>query len=496
MIRVKTSMLIACFFLVQSVQAQNEIDALRYSMTTFGMTARSLSMGGAFGALGADFSSLSTNPAGIGLYRRSEFTFTPSLAFKGSESSFLGSKSSDEKYSFTFENLGFVASNTRERESGWKSINWGIGFNRLNSFAGNVLAEGHNKNNSLLDTYLAEINTGAGTDYSVFEENYPFSINLAWQTYLLNQNAGDSMHYHSAIPNGGVLQRYAKESRGFEGEWMFSFGGNYNKLYMGVSFAVPVISYEEEMTYQEYDEKDTIYNAADSLDFKSMTMTSGLITEGVGFNMKFGVIYKVNDWVRIGAAVHTPSFYSMSDEYFSSMRARYSNSADLSYESPQGLYDYRLQTPFRFTGSLGFVIMNSGLLSFDYEFVDYSSSHLRARNYSFSEENTAIESKYTQASNFRGGFEWKYDIFSFRLGAAYYQSPFNSGLNKKSFDHHSISYTGGIGMREDGYFIDLGYALSQYGDFYKPYSLSNEATGNVETEHSQHRVLLTFGFRF
>lgn len=42
-------------------KAQNEVDALLFSQSVYQGTARSMAMGGAFGALGADFSALSTN---------------------------------------------------------------------------------------------------------------------------------------------------------------------------------------------------------------------------------------------------------------------------------------------------------------------------------------------------------------------------------------------------------------------------------------------------
>src|SRR3954466_4771231 len=80
--------------------AQSDIDALRYSQSSLTGTARYVSMGGAFGALGADFSSLSYNPAGIGLYRKSEFTFTPSIYAEKTTSDFLGTSGSDSKFNF------------------------------------------------------------------------------------------------------------------------------------------------------------------------------------------------------------------------------------------------------------------------------------------------------------------------------------------------------------------------------------------------------------
>src|ERR1043166_10287149 len=77
--------------------AQNDVDALRYSQTGLAGTARFISMGGAFGALGGDFSTLSWNPAGLAIYRTSEFTFSPSLYLEKSTSDFTGHVSKENK---------------------------------------------------------------------------------------------------------------------------------------------------------------------------------------------------------------------------------------------------------------------------------------------------------------------------------------------------------------------------------------------------------------
>ena len=82
--------------------AQNEVDVLRYSQLTFGGTSRSVAMGGAFGALGADFSSLSINPAGIGLYRKSEVSLTPGFFTQKTISIYNGETNYDSKPNFYF----------------------------------------------------------------------------------------------------------------------------------------------------------------------------------------------------------------------------------------------------------------------------------------------------------------------------------------------------------------------------------------------------------
>ncbi|MCD4745380.1 MAG: hypothetical protein K8R58_03690, partial [Bacteroidales bacterium] len=98
----KKKSLIVLFVTLYSLSlfAQNDVDALRYSKITFGGSARYMALSGAFGALGADFSTLSTNPAGIGLYKKSEFSITPSFYIGQTSSEYNDFTLDDSKYNF------------------------------------------------------------------------------------------------------------------------------------------------------------------------------------------------------------------------------------------------------------------------------------------------------------------------------------------------------------------------------------------------------------
>src|ERR1035437_11060972 len=150
------SIIILASFLVLSAKsnAQNEVDALRYSQTNFLGTARSAGMAGSFGALGGDFSTLSTNPAGIGLYRKSEITFTPSFFNQSTTSNLNGTSLKDSKPNFNFGNAGIVwASYNPDAQYGWKGFSFGFGYNRMNNFNNRIEMQGKNNNGSLLDVY-------------------------------------------------------------------------------------------------------------------------------------------------------------------------------------------------------------------------------------------------------------------------------------------------------------------------------------------------------
>lgn len=148
-----------------SMQAQDLADALRYSSVQVQGTARAGGMGNAFGALGGDFTSISINPAGLGLYRAGELTLTPAFAQINTESSYFGNVMSDSKYNFSFNNLSYVAAiqTQNQSESGIVNFNVGIGYNRLKDFNSEMIAGANGVNGSFLD-YAASFANAYGFD--------------------------------------------------------------------------------------------------------------------------------------------------------------------------------------------------------------------------------------------------------------------------------------------------------------------------------------------
>ncbi|MEP7167939.1 MAG: hypothetical protein ABI855_01080 [Bacteroidota bacterium] len=495
------SLLVTCYCITEKVFAQDDVDAIRYSQTSIAATARSLSMAGAFGALGADFSTLSTNPAGIAFYKRSEFTFTPALGNKITSTDYLGKNSVDNKYNFNLGDLGVVwAFPNKKEKSEWKGFAFGLGYNRLNSFHSRSVYEGVNNSNSLLGAYVEE---AMGKDPNTLADNYPALLSgLAYQAYAIDVYSNDTTNYFSVIPNYGELQRRTKETSGSNGEVVFSFGGNYNdKIYWGATLGIPYISYNEDVIYEEIDQNKTIQfdtaivgvEYANAYNFHSFTHSQSNSTTGTGINAKLGLIIRPIDWARLGIAIHTPTFYKMHDQYTNSMTTAFENGTSYNYEPNLGLYDYSLTTPFKALGSAAFIYKQLGVLSFDYEFVDYTSAKLHASDYTFHDENTIIRDSYTQQHNLRAGIEYKYGIFSFRAGTGFSTGVLKSSVSSTSTDQHKTMYTGGLGIREERYF---GYAYTQSNEFYRPYTLANESVDGAFSKIKDHKFLLTVGFRF
>jgi hypothetical protein len=491
----KLKYLLAVLSLISlNAAAQNDVDALRYSQTSLAGTARYTSMAGAFSALGGDFSVLATNPAGIAIYKRSEFSMSPSFYKEKSESDYLGKTTADNKYNFNFGNAGIIFTyrlTHNDSSRGWKNWNFGLGYNRMNNFHAASTYEGTNNNNSLLDSYLERVNNGNGTYYSDVTNNFPFDAGLAYQTYLIDTVGGDPYHYQSAIQSYGETQRRSVESKGSMGEFDLSFGANYsNRFYIGGTIGIASLRYVETSTYEEIDAQDMNGN------FKSFRLNNDLKTTGTGINFKLGMIYRANDFVRIGLAVHTPTFYSMRDEYSGSMNSEFDDGSSYTYNSPSGSFDYELTTPMKAIAGIGFVIGKMGLISADYEFIDYSEAKLNSGDYKFFDENTAIRTKYTAAGNLRIGTEWRYDTYSFRAGYAMYASPFATGQGVSGADQERSVFSLGIGIRDVDYFLDLAYAFSTGKSFYLPYNLSTEQVPGATTEMQTNNITLTFGVKF
>lgn len=462
--------------------SQNEIDALRYSQLTYGGTARFTAMSGAFGALGGDFSSLSVNPAGIGIYRRSEFTFTPSFFTQKTTSNFKGNSLDDYKYNTNFSNAGVVLSYYEpETKNAWKGISFGFGYNRMGNFHNRISMSGKNTENSVLDLYVADAQ-GVGGDTSAMD---PFSTQLALSSLAIFLDTSNGVFYHHLQGIYGQEQSKSVSSNGSMGETVFSLGGNYNdKLYLGATIAIPHIRYHEESSYTETADTNA-YN-----DFKYFELNHDLRTTGVGFNFKFGMIYKPLDWLRIGGALHTPSYFEMHDSWSSDVKTDVLNTV-FTAQSPSGSYDYSLTTPMRTIGSIGVVIKKMGLIGIDYEFVDYPSASLRSSNYKYINENKAIRNEYTQGNNIRFGTEWRLQPLSVRAGAAYYSSPYKKG----GFSNGArIDYSAGIGFREEDFFLDFAYVLSQTSENYYFYDAS--ITSPSENDSRRSSILMTLGFKF
>jgi long-subunit fatty acid transport protein len=482
-----------------NANAQDGSDAFRYSNLTTQGTARSMGFGNALGSVGSDFSALSVNPAGIGMYHSSELTLTPSLKMNSTSASYLGVTSNDNNATSNFNNLGAVftrvARGRRAENTPWKAISFGIGFNRLADFNNTYSYRGTNYSSSASQSMEADANQYG--DYTT-SGNLGY---LGYQSYLLSDPDSVTHHVSSVVPfQKGINQWRSVAETGHVNETVFSLGANYNeKLMLGATMGLPYINYQRNVSYSE-----TLMTGQTD-NFSSLNYSETLNTTGTGINLKLGAIYKITDEFRVGAAFHSPTYYSLHDEFSQSVT---SNITGAPYNpnkvsNPTNTFDYNLITPWKGILSATMMINKFGFITADYEFVDYSFMKYTFPGDYLSEAsnvNQTIKSDYKAASNFRIGGEGHITPnFLLRLGFGYYGNPYKTGVDATRTD-----ISGGLGCRFNHFFADIALVHSTYKGTEQPYTLNNAyifdagtgATPRANLNYALNNIALTIGMRF
>ena len=511
------SILLLALFMPFFMQAQDLLDALRYSNIQVSGTARAGAMGNAFGALGGDFTSISINPAGLGVYRTSELTVTPKFTYGKTEGNYMNTLMEDNKYNVALNNLSYVTviPTASRSDVGLISVNLGIGYNRLKDFNSNSLMGASGVTSSFLDDLIENGNgedPNAGwSDYYEELAYYNSETNSGADIMYYDEDAGfwrsdiQKNPFDQNVENYPVSQRKSISRTGSIDEYNFAVGLNFNhKIYLGATLGVTDIYYRESSTYEEWDDQNVIPN------FVDMQFDSYLRTTGTGYNFKFGLIYKPINEVRLGASIHTPTFYDMHDFFHTSMYSRNdfedTGVVDDAGYSPLNNYDYQLHTPLRATFSGAFVIAKKGLISVDYEYVDYSSAKLRkgGDGYGFTPENQEIKDAYKSVGNIRVGGELRAtNNLSLRAGYEYYPTAYKStslGNDQfKSNDELNV-YSAGLGYRFGSFTFDLAYRMTDMMEYELPYSAPSSGYYPVpeaaKFDGLTHDVMFTLGFKF
>lgn len=495
----RTALFILPIFLFfgNKISAQNITDALRYSTLNYGGTARSMGAGNALGALGADYSTLSTNPAGLANYRTNELVFTPAIRFTNTDAMLKTGDNlpvSEQKVNFHFDNLGMVFYH-EPRGGKWKTANFAIGFNQLANFSQRTFYEGKSKG-SILDGWHDEAKSVA-YDTTLL---YGLGAGLAAQTYALYFQGTDTMQTDfSAYPNAVISRSQDIRESGRINEMVLSFAGNYDeKVSLGATIGVPFFTYNQRKRYIESDPNNEVEY------FDELQFDETLKTSGVGINLKLGAIWRVNQNLRLGAAFHTPTLAGLTDNFNATLRYDYTDASGSVSNEAEGIaspFDYNLITPWRTIGSVAYLMPKVGFLSADVEFLDYSKSKFDLTK-NFQDDDTRqyeqlvndeLATTYTSAVNIRLGGEAVVGRLRLRAGYNIFGTPFDARDTKK-FPNSAVSL--GIGVRKDWFYMDLGYRFSKGTEQFSTYLTAKGPGQTVGSETTRHDCLLTFGFKF
>ncbi len=496
--------------------SQNHIEALRYSQQFYSVTAKSDAMGNALSAVGADMSSLTINPAGIAVFKTSQFTFTPNFIISNTEGSFSGNIRNESRFGMNISNIGYVG--VMELSGLVKSVNFGMSYNATNDFRQVTIVSADNQQASMLDFMVYNANIDR---YSDFREH------LAWRGWLLNYDEGAEEYWSHVTDDGtyGMSQRKEIRTRGGMGEFDFSLGININDmLYIGTSLGLTNVNYNEVSLYTETNFPFIyagIENSPDSIlaNPNRIEYTQTLNTSGTGINGKVGLIFQPLKFLRIAGAFHTPTAYTFTEDYLAEMYIDYpvaDSSGNYSYSPDEAnVFDWGLTTPFRANAGVAFILDAHPvgkfftipmIFSFDYEYVDYSQASLRPDYYSdvnFDYENDDIRNMYKETHNMRAGAELNFGWMKLRGGYALYSSPYINDIDL--FDNAKVVYSGGVGFASKHAFLDLSYSYSPTNSTMYLYNASNlypdDPMGNktepsAELTNNKQFIKITMGLRF
>lgn len=518
-----------------AMQGQGVLDILPSLAGQVNGTARYSAMGGAFGALGGDLTTIRQNPAGIGVYRSSEITFTGNFnfVFNAVESPSTLSKNND--FYFSGDNMGVVGA-INFKSGALRNLNFAFAYNNVATY-NNVYSAQWNNISSSLTQMIASKATAAklspqdlalASSYNPYN-SMPWLPTLAYNTNLIHsvgsQNAYSGIFMPGQTTGNAHVVNYT--SGGLD-EYDFNISGNIrDRFYWGVTLNVTSIDYRVESFFSESLNNAHVRNNFSSNNQGTPDYTDGsyelhnyLHTRGTGVGVKLGIIYRPVNFLRLGIAFHSPIYYDMSDTYSASVDYQFKNvdgrplsgSADhIDNQTDIGNFSYDLRTPWHLMFNAAFVVGKSAIISADYEYTDTRSSQYYSPYADYSQENLYISSQTQGMHNIRIGGEYRVTPeFSLRAGYAWESSPLRqeyiSGSQMPQItegtlityqmpdDAHNI--TCGLGYRVNNISIDAAYVHRIQNYNIIPYEGGDTSIFPTTMDLRHNSIKITLGYRF
>ncbi|WP_316815205.1 hypothetical protein [Pedobacter nyackensis] len=492
--------------------AQYAGDAIKFGNTNYGSSTRFKGMGNAQIGVGGDMSSLSGNPAGLGLFTRSEFSFSPELNNSTSKANYLNNNTNDSRTKVNVNQAGVVWYNPTYKPQGQNtskgvlSTVFGIGFSRTNDFTQQYNYGGSNANTSMRDFFAEEANRNMYSDGSLDEVSLE---NYAYSDYLINKNTPTSPGRFESTPFSTNVQSQSAIISGGSSEINFAGALNIsNQLYIGASIGMVNVRYDRIATYTEKGQVN-VYNNGNPNDPNdipgyagpedySFNYTQNQETQGSGINAKLGIIYRPVSNFRIGLNYQTPTWLYIEDQYSENLFTSLSGEKPIVGDAISSLYNYRLRTPSKASVGASYVFGGQAILSADVDFIDYAGTRFSMDGGGMNDQtiinnNADIKNGYTSAVNYRVGGEYRINNFNLRAGYGLNGSPVKNDTDNT---YETQYYSGGLGYRINEYYIDIAYQRVQSKERLSSYTLNNGSEPVATIKNANNNVFLTFGVRF
>ncbi len=477
----------ACFFSFNAY-AQNELDAIRFSQQGLGIGARALGMGGAYTGIANDYSAIFYNPAGLGQIKRMEFNLGFDFYQYNSAATYLDTKQDALNSRTAIQSLGFVMPFPTYQGS----FVMAFGYNRQANFTGAQNINAFNPSQSILDGFAA-------TSTPRFDSNNNIILSdlasYAWEQFLLNDSAG---LYVNPI-RGNVLQNSELLEDGGRNSFAIATAIEVApSLFVGGTLNIMSGSYSYIRTYRESDAQNRYQT------FQSLTLEETIETDITGWNLKASLMYVLDDHLRLGLAVETPTTLTFNELSTQTLSSRFKSAPapnqPLSFSDrlPANNFEYRLRTPFVFSGGVSLEEPNF-TISAQATFTDWTQLEYRADGESFADLNRIFKTDFQQTIDYAVGAELRSVFLPVRVRAGYnYQlSPlkFRDAARTQPTTNDdarkTLTFGAGLLLRKT-LSIDVAYLRTTQSIFGSLYTGSAQV-GETLTLNS---IVLTTSFRF
>lgn len=507
-------------------------DIYTLSQTNFGFgTARSMAMAGAFTSLGGDMASMGINPAGLGMYRSNDISISPMMGFTNAHNS--AKDYGDNSLSrFSIANLGVVLNVFEGGKGSMVSFNIGVGYNRVADLNYNYgftsqSPASSNPYRSINDAFVRQLGQGGvfpdskgALNYS-YGDAYYWGGMLAYNGWLLDVESDELGDYWTSANtlgvNAGVGHTVGVESRGYIGEYDISMGMNLmNKLYIGATIGIQSVNWKRQIYYGEdylydstpvYSDGTPIAEPAEWMDYNQ-----AVDINGAGINFKLGLIYRPIPSLRLGAAIHTPTYYSLERSYQAYMGTNFHPDGDTTPALDDvGENSWEFCSPTRLMFGASYSFGTFAVLSVDYERTWYNG--IRVKNIPSGFDITQQDYREEFKDNFKGSYVLRIGaevkpLPNFALRAGYGLS---DGALRNAYSYYynrpltfrTACYSAGLGYSFGRTTLDLAYQhLVQSQTSYMLYyaledsGVFDTASPYYSTEYKRNYVTLTLGYRF
>lgn len=520
-----------------SADAQSAVDALQLTRSDFKGTARYMSMGGAFTALGGDLSAISLNPAGIGVYRSSEIGATLDIDFQKSNGEAPGITASNSQTKAYCNNFGYVG--TQKFNGPLSTFSWGVTYNRMASFD-RLVGGRANPVGTSLTNYIASFTNGTPAGEMEFTNSYDPYLDsgydwlsiLAYSSYLINNQNGTIDMYQGLYGPGTVSDAEMKvQEKGYIDNYEFTFGGNFNDvLFWGVGIGVNDLRYVRNVYYSESMSDANIYadtHSGTTPGSAEYYLYNDKIVTGTGWNLSFGLIFKPIQELRIGAAIKSPTWYKLDESYIGSVDYyMYPNDTRMqdfsgTEDSDEAFFSWKLRSPWSFNLGAAAVLGSKAIVSVDYEMKAYNDMTMQTAYYDKwgyimgYENNDYVNGDiktYTQNSNnIRIGLEYRltsrlsarlgYNVQMTNISSEYADGNgeiLTSGTDPSfALDKTANYISAGLGYRFGNFYVDATYVHKAAKSTLHPYtSYASTKAPHFDVSENNNSAVISLGFKF